>query len=166
MCWRLPVNKGVSGVAQHQHQHHSQHAPAATACRPPPAPVASAGDGGSRGAGASGRWLSGGGGGGGAGLAAHANKFFFWECLHITGAERLRNQTARPAWPNAHRRGAQLAAAPVHTHSTQHQRSARTQLLCQTAHHLTRPIIPDQPHEGKKAAEVQGIKTLLFLAKI
>ena len=27
------------------------------------------------------------------------------------------NQTARPAWPNAHRRGAQLAAAPVHTHS-------------------------------------------------
>jgi hypothetical protein len=39
MCCRLPANKGVSGVAQHQHQHHSQHAPAAPACRPHPLPL-------------------------------------------------------------------------------------------------------------------------------
>jgi hypothetical protein len=65
-------------------------------------------------------------------------------------APLLRNQTARPAWPNAHRRGAYQELSwrppPVHTHSTQHARSACTHAAAlqthtgsrvrPTAHHL------------------------------
>jgi hypothetical protein len=53
-----------------------------------------------------------------------------------SAAPLLRNQTARPAWPNAHPRNAELSwrPPPVHTHSTHHQRSARTHAAALQTH--------------------------------
>jgi hypothetical protein len=56
---------------------------------------------------------------------------FLCSCCYLA-APLLRNQTARPAWPNAHRRGAQLTAAPS-TYAQHTARAQRRPLRCRHA---------------------------------